>query len=53
MTEICIAPCIFTGPLTTTLTDFLRLLWEQKVPLIVMVTNLKEDGMVISNIMYI
>ena len=30
------------GPLPATVDDFWRLVWEQHIPIIVMVTNLKE-----------
>ena len=34
---------LFVGPLTKTLVDFWRLVWEERPPIVVMVTNLKED----------
>ena len=36
----------FSGPMNTTVEDFLRLLWEQDVKIIVMLTRLKEGGKV-------
>ena len=32
------------GPTDTTVYDFVRMLWEQDVPVIIMLTNLVEDG---------
>jgi hypothetical protein len=32
------------GPLPPTIVDFWRLVWQEGVPSIVMVTNIKEDG---------
>ena len=34
---------LFLGPLNKTLVDFWQLVWQEKPPTIVMVTNLKED----------
>ena len=36
--------CHFQGPLPKTLVDFWRLVWQEKPPTIVMVTNLKEGN---------
>ena len=33
----------FVGPVTKTLVDFWRLIWQEKPPVIVMVTNVKEE----------
>ncbi len=33
-----------TGPLPRTLVDFWRLIWQERPPIIVMVTNLKESN---------
>ena len=35
-----------SGPLSKTLTDFWQLIWQERVPTIVMVTNLKESDKV-------
>ena len=35
-----------TGPLSKTLTDFWRLVWQERAPTIVMVTNLKDNDKV-------
>ena len=34
---------LFLGPLVKTLVDFWRLIWQEKPPIVVMVTNLKES----------
>ena len=34
----------FSGPVQRTLTDFWRLVWQEEVPMIVMVTNLTEGN---------
>ena len=34
---------LYLGPLNKTLVDFWQLVWQEKPPTIVMVTNLKED----------
>ena len=34
----------YTGPLPHTMADFWRLVWQEKPPIIVMVTNLKEGN---------
>ncbi len=34
------------GPMSKTMVDFWRLIWQEKPPTIVMVTNIKEDGKV-------
>ena len=34
------------APLPTTVNDFWRMIWEQKSSVIIMVTNLEEDGKV-------
>ena len=34
---------LFLGPLLKTLVDFCRLIWQEKPPTIVMVTNIKES----------
>ena len=42
---MCMASCYCcspTGPLPKTVVDFWRLVWQEKPPTIVMVTNLKE-----------
>ena len=39
----------FTGPISNAEADFIRLLWEKNIPLVVMVTKLVEDKAV-SNI---
>ena len=33
----------FIGPVSRTLIDFWRLMWQEKSPIIVMVTNIKEE----------
>ena len=35
---------LFTGPLPKTVVDFWRLIWQERPPIIVMVTNVKEGG---------
>ena len=35
--------CYIIGPIPRTLVDFWRLIWQEASPVIVMVTNLKED----------
>ena len=35
---------IFTGPSKETLDDFVQMLWEENIPVIIMVTKLKEGG---------
>ena len=37
---------LFSGPLSKTLTDFWRLVWQEHASTIVMVTNLKEQDKV-------
>ena len=39
----CLICLQFLGPLKNAEADFIRLLWEQNVPLIVMVTKVVED----------
>ena len=36
--------CTHAGPIPRTLVDFWRLIWQEKPPTIVMVTNLKEGN---------
>jgi len=36
--------CLPTGPLPKTVVDFWRLVWQEKPPSIVMVTNIKEGN---------
>ena len=42
--EYCIITCHVLGPLSTTLVDFWRLVWQERPPSIVMITNLEEGG---------
>ena len=44
--------CNFTGPLKNAVSDFIRLLWEQNVPLVVMVTNVMEDNAVSKSVYF-
>lgn len=37
---------LFAGPKDNTVSEFWRMLWEQNVPIIVMVTNVMEGGRV-------
>ena len=36
--------CVLIGPIPKTTVDFWRLIWQEKPPIIVMVTNLKEGN---------
>lgn len=38
--------CVYTGPLPETVDDFWRMIWEQKIPTIVMVTKTVEASRV-------
>ncbi len=39
-------PLSLTGPLPNTLVDFWRLMWQERPPIIVMLTNLMENNKV-------
>jgi protein tyrosine phosphatase len=41
------------GPLDCTIDDFWRMIWEQQVPIVVMLTKEKEKEKVIINMFYI
>ena len=36
----------FPGPTDTTVSDFWQMIWDQKCPVIVMLTNIEENGRV-------
>ena len=40
----CILMSLYAGPLPKTLVDFWRLVWQERPPSIVMITNLEEGG---------
>ena len=40
---------ISTGPIPSTIVDFWRMIWEYKLPTIVMLTQLIEKGIVSKN----
>ena len=42
----------FTGPLKNAEADFIRLLWEYNVPLVVMVTKIMEDNAVSISVLF-